>query len=486
MEAPLEHLRKRSQDNWLVGHDCQAFLSLAEALFQEFANLVPQKILLAEPDPIRFLAGFIAACSTDHQVFLGNPAWGSSEWQQVFELVKPDIIWEIGDGETGSVGSVWGQGRQGEQGSRGRISQSPVTDRSSPIATHLSPIPNRIIAIPTGGSSGSIRFAMHTWQTLMASVQGFREYFQLTQANSICVLPLYHVSGLMQFMRSFTSGGQLLIIPFKELKTGNWCNFDPTEFFISLVPTQLHCLLSEPNLRAWLSRCRTVLVGGAPTWPELLAKARFYQIKLAPTYGMTETASQIATLKPESFLSGNNSSGQVLPHAKVKISTEVGKFLDSNQTGRIAIQSSSLALGYYPEPFPESGIFYPDDLGFLDVEGNLNIICRSSEKIVTGGENVFPCEVEAVIRATNLVIDVAVIGMPDRYWGQIITAVYLPDNPNISSQQIQLAIEGKLTRFKQPKLWLSVETMPRNEQGKINRKLLQQLVTQWREERSLL
>jgi O-succinylbenzoic acid--CoA ligase len=227
-------------------------------------------------------------------------------------------------------------------------------------------------------------------------------------------------------------------------------------------------------------------VGGAPTWPELLEKARFYQIKLAPTYGMTETASQIATLKPESFLSGNNSNGQVLPHAQVKICTEAGKFLDPKQTGRIAIQSSSLALGYYPELFPESGIFYTDDLGFLDVEGNLNIIGRSSEKIVTGGENVFPCEVEAVIRATNLVIDVAVIGIPDRYWGQIITAVYIPDNPNISSQQIQAAIEGKLTRFKQPKLWITIESMPRNEQGKINRKLLQQLVIQWREARSLL
>jgi len=72
--------------------------------------------------------------------------------------------------------------------------------------------------IPTGGSSGQIRFAIHTWETLMASVRGFQQYFQLNQVNSLCVLPLYHVSGLMQFLRSFTTGGSFL--PFKQLSDG--------------------------------------------------------------------------------------------------------------------------------------------------------------------------------------------------------------------------------------------------------------------------
>jgi O-succinylbenzoic acid--CoA ligase len=460
MDTPLEQLRQRVKDNWLLGYDSLEFLSLTKALFQKFSNPVPQKILLAESEPIRFLASFIAATSRGHHVFLGNPAWGSSEWQQVFDLVKPNIVW--GDCELAQ--QLWSARCQSDN-------QITVGNQA-----------NSLIMIPTGGSSGKIRFAMHTWQTLIASAQGFREYFQVTAVNSICVLPLFHVSGLMQFIRSFISGGRLLIVPFKELKTGKWCNFEPTEFFISLVPTQLQYLLSDSALTTWLSRCQTVLLGGAPAWSELFDKARFYNIKLAPTYGMTETASQIATLKPENFLSGNNSSGQILPHAKVKICQKKGDFLCDKQTGFIAIQSPSLALGYYPKPFPEAGIFYPDDIGFLDSEGNLNIVCRSSDKIITGGENVYPCEVEAAIRSTDLVLDISVIGLPNSYWGQIIAAIYTPCKPNISAQKLQEAIEGKLSRYKIPKLWFAVDTMPRNEQGKVNRKLLQEIATsQWKE-----
>ena len=73
--------------------------------------------------------------------------------------------------------------------------------------------------IPTGGSSGQIRFATHTWETLMASIAGFTQYFQQISVNSFCVLPLYHVSGLMQFLRSFTTGGKLVIQPFKEVES---------------------------------------------------------------------------------------------------------------------------------------------------------------------------------------------------------------------------------------------------------------------------
>ena len=453
MDTPLDYLREHSQDNWLLGYDLVEFLSLTEALVREFANLIPQKILLVESEPIPFLASFIAACSTNHHVFLGNPAWGSLEWQQVFDLVQPNIVW----GNCEVAQQIYTNKCQLEH----QITVEKLT--------------GSLIMISTGGTSGKIRFVMHTWETLIASVQGFQEYFQLKEVNSICVLPLFHISGLMQFIRSFTSGGQFLILPFQELKTGKWYNFDPTTFFISLVPTQLQSLLSNSSLTTWLSHCQTVLLGGAPAWFELFEKARFNHIKLAPTYGMTETASQIATLKPESFLNGNNSSGKILPHAKVIICQEKGKVLNSHQTGLIAIQSSSLALGYYPEPFPESGIFYPDDIGFLDFEGHLNIVGRSSDKIITGGENVYPCEVEAVIKDTDLVLDVSVIGLPDSYWGQIIVAVYTPRQSNISSQQIKHAIEGKLSRYKLPKIWIPVETLPRNEQGKVNRKLLEEI-----------
>ncbi|MEA5516880.1 2-succinylbenzoate--CoA ligase, partial [Nodularia sp. UHCC 0506] len=331
------------------------------------------------------------------------------------------------------------------------------------------------IMIPTGGSSGKIKFAIHTWETLIASVQGFTEYFQLTQVNSFCVLPLYHVSGLMQFMRSFTTGGKLAIAPFKTLASSPEYQIKPENFFISLVPTQLQRLLENPQLTQWLSQFQTVLLGGAPAWDELLEKARFHRIRLAPTYGMTETASQIATLKPDDFLNGKINSGQILPHAQVKIRNQQGEVLNTNQTGNITIQAQSLALGYYPQTCENHHYLQLDDLGYLDSQGYLNIIGRSSDKIITGGENIYPAEIEAAIRTTQMVTDVCIIGLPDKHWGQAVTAIYIPKHPHISTLKLQTELNQKLSKFKIPKHWIAVTTLPRNSQGKINRQHLQKI-----------
>ncbi|MGI2906900.1 2-succinylbenzoate--CoA ligase [Tolypothrix sp. VBCCA 56010] len=466
---------KRQNDDWLIGCDRFHFQQLFEKFYLELlAYKTPQKILLAERETVRFLAGFIAACAANCPVFLCNPDWGKQEWQEVFNLVQPNLI--LGDEDSGGWNRIV-------------YAPLPMPPSGSPVPhrdgnrqdggwTHhyLCPIPNTIM-IPTGGSSGKIKFAIHTWDTLMASVKGFTEYFQLNKVNSFCVLPLYHVSGLMQFLRSFTTGGKLAIFPFKEVESNQIYHIEPSEFFISLVPTQLQRLLQNPDLTTWLSQFKTVLLGGAPAWNELLEKARFYRIRLAPTYGMTETASQIATVKPDDFLNGKISSGQILPHAKITICNEQGEILNSNQKGNIIIQSQSLAFGYYPEIWKNKDYLQVDDLGFLDDEGHLNIVGRSSNKIITGGENVYPIEIESAIRATQMVNDVCVIGIPDKQWGQAITAIYIPTKANISTLEIQNILKDKLCKFKIPKHWICVPTLPRNTQGKINHQQLQQIVT---------
>lgn len=331
------------------------------------------------------------------------------------------------------------------------------------------------IMIPTGGSSGKIKFAVHTWETLTASVRGFTEYFQLSKVNSFCVLPLYHVSGLMQFIRSFMTGGKFVVLPFKELESGLSYNNESSEFFISLVPTQLQRLLQNPELTQWLSQFKTVLLGGAPAWNEILEKARYCNIPLAPTYGMTETASQIATLKPVDFLNGKNSCTQILPHVNLTICNEQGQVLTSNQIGYIKICSQSLALGYYPNSDNTQGYLQVDDLGYFDDQGYLHIIGRGSDKIITGGENVYPAEIESAIRATAMVIDVCVIGISDKLWGQAVTAIYIPKNSKTSYLNIKTLLKDKICKFKIPKHWFAVKTLPRNSQGKINRQQLQQI-----------
>jgi O-succinylbenzoic acid--CoA ligase len=433
MENLLENIQNH---DWLICDHSQELPQIATELYLQLMQLSNPKIIIAERSPVRFLGSFIAACAAKCPVFLCNPDWGKDEWEQVFNLVQPDIVLGVNHNFS-----------------------------KSPIINHELPITNSIM-IPTGGSSGKIKFAIHTWQTLTASVQGFTEYFSIDSVNSFCILPLYHVSGLMQFMRSLTTGGKLVISTSKKLENCQIPNIKTEEFFISLVPTQLKKLLQNIELTQWLSKFSTVLLGGAPPWEELLEKARFHQIRLAPTYGMTETASQIATLKPDEFLKGKFNSGKILPHAKIII---------DNQPGNINIQSQSLALGYYPQIWENRNNFVVDDIGFLDNQDYLHIIGRNSDKIITGGENVYPTEIESAIRKTEMVIDVCVIGIADKHWGQALTAIYTPKNKNISHIEIQNQLKNQLSKFKIPKYWISLANLPRNVQGKINRQQLQKI-----------
>ncbi|WRH66439.1 MAG: AMP-binding protein [Planktothrix sp. GU0601_MAG3] len=369
------------------------------------------KILISESDPILFLSAFLAAVIAKCPVFLCNPQWGQREWTQVYQLVQPNLL----------------------------ISQGQISDYQKPLNSNYE-ILQDLIMIPTGGTSGNIKFTVHNWDSLTASVIGVQQYFQTPTINCFCTLPLYHVSGLMQWMRSLLTDGQLIITSFKTVAAEEWINFNPTNYFISLVPTQLHRLLQSPSLTNWLSKFQIVLLGGAPLWLELLEQSRLHQIPLALTYGMTETASQIVTLKPSDFLRGNNSCGNILPHAKIKIYNENGEELKTNQPGIIKIKSNSLMLGYYQDNFDPNlriNSFKTDDLGYGDEQGYLTLVGRQSNKIITGGENVFPAEVEAVILSTGLVKDICVIGKPDQYWGEIVVAVYVTNYQRLSEVELE-------------------------------------------------
>jgi o-succinylbenzoate---CoA ligase len=421
------------------------------------------RILVCQTDPIEFLSGFMAACITECPVFLGNPNWSTQEWERVLNLVQPHQIW----------GTL------------------PIPFQ--PPDPKLADAQEKgWIMIPTGGSSGQIKFAIHTWATLTASVQGFQRFFEVDSINSCCVLPLYHVSGLMQFLRSLLTHGQLHILPFASLLNNHSyegsqslsssplgkrglrgvvqdaeTNEPPQQYFLSLVPTQLQRLLQQPDRIPWLQQFHTILLGGAPAWPSLLDQAKQYQLNLAPTYGMTETASQVVTLKSQNFLRGQMDTGSILPHAQIEICDTVGQLSSVGQIGTIVIQSKSLFQGYYPNHSPEA-TFKTDDLGYFDAKNHLHITGRSSRKIISGGENIFPEEVETAFHNTGLVKDVYVTGLPDAQWGEAVVVFYVPQHPGITTQTLKDLLESHLSHYKHPKRWFNVREIPRNPQGKIN------------------
>ena len=450
------HLQNWTDQKKFIGYDNRLFYELVQTYIQQF-NLSKNnlennsifKIIVAEREPDKFLAIFLACIITKTLAFLANPDWQESEWQQVFELVEPDLI--FGLDQDFSINNTF-------------IKKTFLVNNEY--------LNQSLVMIPTGGTSGKIKFAIHTWSTLMASYQGLREYFNLEKINSFCLLPLYHVSGLMQFVRSFLSLGELIILPYSSFKNNPNLLFQYQSFFISLVPKQLYFFLD--NYPDWLTQFPIVLLGGAKTSLNLLERAREKKIRLALTYGMTETASQIVTLEPQDFICQNNNTvGKVLPHAQMMICDGQGKELSNNQTGIIAIKAKSLFLGYYPN-FNDSNIFLTDDLGYFDEQNYLHIIGRNSQKIITGGENVFPIEVETAILETQLVKDVVVIGVADDQWGEVVTAIYISPSNNFDLEKLKIILRKKLSAYKCPKYWFAVEQIPRTTLGKINYQHLKQ------------
>lgn len=408
-------------------------------------------IFLAEKEHINFISAFFACIKNDVCLFLVNPNWGKQEWQQVEKIVKPDLIF----------GEINYQFNYQNQDNYARF---------------------KGIMIPTGGTSGRIKFAIHTWETLTNSAQSFYQFFDNLPINSFCCLPLYHVSGLMQIIRSFISNGNLVIYSFQALKNHHQKLTNYHDYFISLVPTQLQFFLDKNPY--FLQQFQTILVGGASISPQQITLAREYNLALALTYGMTETASGITILKPEYFTNNNHSNGQVLPHANIifnnlssfnqalikkkksSLNLPLIRGVNNEQEDIIAIKANSLFKGYYPH-YEEREIYLTDDIGYLDQEGFLYILGRNSHKIITGGENVFPLEIERAILNTNLVKDVVIKGEKHPYWGEAIASFYVPINKDIKPEQIKDKLKGEISNYKIPKIWYSVPEIPRNEQGKV-------------------
>lgn len=319
------------------------------------------------------------------------------------------------------------------------------------------------LGVPTGGTSGAIRLARHDEQTLSAGVHGFVTHFGFERANAIDVLPPFHVSGLMARLRCAATGGTHVAWDWKRLEAGERPHLAAVRggWMLSLVPTQLQRLLASHEATAWLREFAIVFLGGGPAWPELLDATAAAGVRVAPSYGMTETAAMVAALRPDDFLAGERCSLEVLPHARISLTGD----------GTITVESESVFLGYMPEIAP-ARVFATTDLGVIDARGRLSVLGRRDDVIITGGEKVNPLEVEAVLRGTGAFADVAVIGVPDRDWGQAVVACFPADSAAPDLERVRWVAEARLSGFKRPKRYVAVADWPRHENGKLDRSKL--------------
>ena len=431
--------RQRSLD-WIWPPQArEPFWREVDGLSQALESWPGGVMVVAEPTPLGTLAAVLAGLRAGVAVVLTNPHWGEAEWRQVTPLLQPDWSRPLYP----SLGVYRGQGRP--------------------------PQPQVNLWVTTGGSSGQIRFAGHTWSSLMAAVQGFRSYFGVAVVRAYCVLPLYHVSGLMQALRVLVTGGTLALQPYPELKQRGGWDWSPGGF-LSLVPTQLQWLFDQGDRHLpWLRGFDAILLGGAPAWPALLTQARHLGLPLAPTYGLTETAGQVTTLAPAAFLAGDNSSGPPLPHVDLQVLDPQGRPLGPGETGTLSLETPALCQGYWPArsaAFPGER-FLTEDLGYRDGQGHLHLVGRRNTLIISGGEKILPQEIEALLLGTGQVADVWVVGVPDRRWGQRVCALIVPSPEFTDIEALAVLLRPHLAPYKQPKQWQVVTALPRTPAGKL-------------------
>lgn len=320
------------------------------------------------------------------------------------------------------------------------------------------------LAVRTGGSGGGVKFARHDESTLGAAVAGFGAHFGLVRVNAVNVLPAHHVSGLLAVVRCAATGGEHVAWDWKRLETGDLPALRAVQdgWVISLVPTQLQRLLARPEMRDWLARFRVIFIGGGPLWPDLADAAAAAGLRVAISYGMTETAAMVAALTPEEFLAGERSCGRPLPHARVDLTAD----------GVVRVAGESVFLGYWPETRP-AGPFETEDLGRIDAQGGLHVLGRRDAMIISGGKKIAAADVEAALRASGEFADVAVIGVPDAGWGEIVVACYPADAKR--APDLARAVAA-LAPAQRPKRFVPIPDWPRNVQGKINRAELRRRV----------
>ena len=288
--------------------------------------------------------------------------------------------------------------------------------------------------------------------------------------NWLLCMPLFHVGGLAIAWRSVINGTTITLLPkFDEQEVLDAIDIEKVTI-ISLVPTMLSRLLQHSQWQN-LQKLRAILLGGAPASPELIEQCLQLNLPISPTYGMTETASQITTLSSHEVAKKRGSSGLPLFGNRLRIADDQQQDLDVGAIGQILIQGASVMNGYLNqlEKNIQDGWLHTGDLGYLDRDGYLYVVSRRSDLIISGGENIYPTEIEAILLEHPAIVEACVVGISDREWGEIVTAIIV-SNVQLSLTEIRSFCEQKsLARYKLPKSIYIWESLPKTASGKLLR-----------------
>lgn len=330
----------------------------------------------------------------------------------------------------------------------------------------------------TSGTTGKPKGVIQTYGNHWWSAMGSALNLGLREDDCwLCSVPLFHISGFSILMRSVFYGMRVVLHgSFNEKKTVEAIE-DEKVTIMSVVTTMAVRIIEEIESRKLPVHFRCMLLGGGPAPLPLLEKCVEKEIPVYQSYGMTETSSQIVTLSPEYSISKLGSAGKALFPSQIKIIDTNGLEVEANQSGEIMVKGPNVTIGYLYQEKKEmfnDGWLKTGDIGYLDDEGFLYVQDRRSDLIISGGENIYPAEVEGVLTSHPKIQDAGVIGVKNEQWGQVPVA-YVTTKEQITEDEILIYCSERLAKYKLPKRILFVDSIPRNASRKLLRRELRSI-----------
>jgi long-chain acyl-CoA synthetase len=368
----------------------------------------------------------------------------------------------------------------------------PWRDRNDAIRPRVVVSPNDVaIQLYTSGTTGRPKGAMIRHRNLLDMLDTLKAATDIAwnvwtpEDISLVATPVGHIGGSGWGITTFYHGAKAVVV--REFDPRRVLDYIETERVskFALVPSAIHILIRDPRARTTDFSClKHLLYGSAPIPPELLREAmEVIGCGFVQVYGMTETSGAIVALAPgEHTLPATprmSSAGKPLPGVEAAVLDEHGRHLPPNSVGEIAIRSIANMAGYWnmveatAATIDADGWLRTGDAGFIDEDGYIYIRDRVKDMIITGGENVYPAEVEGALFGHPAIEDVVAIGLPHEKWGECVTAVIVPKaGAHIDPDDIIAHARQRIAGFKTPKRIEIVSEIPRNAAGKALRREL--------------
>ncbi len=330
----------------------------------------------------------------------------------------------------------------------------------------------------TSGTTGApkgvvLTYGNHWWSAISSALNlGLSD-----QDKWLAALPLFHVGGLSILMKSVIYGMPVHLLPSFDTETVHKAIMEEGVTMVSVVSVILNRLLNRLGNEQYPEAFRCMLLGGGPAPKPLLENAKAKGVPVFQTYGMTETSSQIVTLSPGDALRKLGSAGKALFPAQIYIQID-DREAEENEVGEIMVKGPMVTSGYFKRPETneetiQDGWLATGDLGYVDEEGFVYVVDRRKDLIISGGENIYPAEIESVLSGIDGVIEAGVIGKESSEWGEVPVAFIVgSDKLEIDRDMVKAYCSERLAKYKVPKEIYFIDHLPRNASNKVLRREL--------------